>query len=299
VTFNSIFLINNSSKDFKTISSFNLPGIGCGLTYIPGSIAVAKYFKTKRNIATGIAAGGGGIGTFVFPPIVKYLNDTYSWRGMFLILSGVALNIIVFAMLYRPVEETETFVGSVDHLETLDDENSKKMTQRWGFCKRLDFHVIGLSNVLFNFGASIIFGHLGAFAMQVFHIDETRSTLLYSCIGISTTVFKIAQGILLDKCSRWKICQPYIVNIYSFFLGATATSLLFFDSGYAGLVVFSLFFGLSYAANGGSVIPAILINLESVQQLSLTYGVILFLQALGYLLGSPMAGKTIYTDRFQ
>ena len=39
---------------------------------------------------------------FAWPPVVRYLIDTYSWRGASLIISGICLNGIVFGSLLRP-----------------------------------------------------------------------------------------------------------------------------------------------------------------------------------------------------
>jgi len=52
---------------------------------------------------TGIAAAGSGIGGFVFPPLVNFLLETYSWRGTFVILGAIMLNIVICGSLFRPL----------------------------------------------------------------------------------------------------------------------------------------------------------------------------------------------------
>ncbi|XP_052103525.1 monocarboxylate transporter 14-like [Mytilus californianus] len=80
-----------------------ISGIGCGIAFMPGSVAVAKYFKNHRPLAMAISSAGGGIGSFAFPPIIEMLNEYYTWRGMFLILGGITLNICVFGLVLRPM----------------------------------------------------------------------------------------------------------------------------------------------------------------------------------------------------
>jgi len=51
----------------------------------------------------GVAAAGSGIGGFIFPPLVNFLVETYTWHGAFLILGAVMLNIVVCGSLFRPL----------------------------------------------------------------------------------------------------------------------------------------------------------------------------------------------------
>jgi len=51
----------------------------------------------------GVAAAGSGIGGFVFPPLVNFLLETYSWRGAFIILGAIMFNIVICGSLFRPL----------------------------------------------------------------------------------------------------------------------------------------------------------------------------------------------------
>ena len=51
----------------------------------------------------GVAAAGSGVGGFVFPPLVNFLLETYSWRGAFIILGAIMLNIVICGSLFRPL----------------------------------------------------------------------------------------------------------------------------------------------------------------------------------------------------
>ncbi|XP_021360026.1 monocarboxylate transporter 4-like [Mizuhopecten yessoensis] len=269
-----------------------ITGIGCGLTFIPGSVAVARYFTKRRNIAMGVAAAGGGVGAFAFPPIINYLNDKYSWKGMFMILSGISLNMCVFALLYRPVTSPNNNNDEVSDQEQPIAE--KKETERkknvWTFLKLSDFYVLGLNNILYQLGATIIYGHLGTYVSRQLKFDKVYASMLYSIIGITVMFFKVGQGIVIQY-PRWRLFQPYQQYIFWYSLGGVSTIVfLLIDIGYAGLVVFSFLFGASYASCGGSLIPAILIEMSGVDQFTLAYGIILFGQAIGMLFGPVLAG---------
>ena len=83
-----------------------MSGVGFGLVFNPSTSIIAVYFNKYKNIATAITTCGTGVGSFIFPPIIKALEDAYGWRGAFLILSGIYANVLVFCCLYRPVQQT-------------------------------------------------------------------------------------------------------------------------------------------------------------------------------------------------
>lgn len=51
----------------------------------------------------GIAVCGAGIGTALFAPLNRFLLDMYGWQGAFLIKAGIVLNLILCAVVMRPV----------------------------------------------------------------------------------------------------------------------------------------------------------------------------------------------------
>ncbi len=72
--------------------------------YCPAIIIVTVYFEERRAFATGIAVCGAGIGTFIFAPLSTYLINLYTWRGAFLIYSGIIANCAVCGALFRPLD---------------------------------------------------------------------------------------------------------------------------------------------------------------------------------------------------
>lgn len=164
-----------------------------------GSLAVPKYFQHKKiqNLAVGVASAGGGVGSFLFPPIVRYLDNEYGWKGMFMIQGGIALHICAFGLLYRPLPNRD------------ENENPTKKVRRqssvhvpepndWTFLRSAVFHFVSVNNFLFSFGASIIYGHLAAYAQFHLQINKNDAAFLYSVIGISITIAKITQGLVAD-----------------------------------------------------------------------------------------------------
>ncbi|GFO46898.1 monocarboxylate transporter family [Plakobranchus ocellatus] len=77
-------------------------GLGLGMQYFPTIAMIPLYFKKRRSFAMGIGVSGLGIGAFVYPPFLAWLEEQYNWRGAMLIISGLILNVILCGALLRP-----------------------------------------------------------------------------------------------------------------------------------------------------------------------------------------------------
>ena len=213
---------------------------------------------------------------------------------MFLILAGITLHVCIFGLLYRPLPVLED-ENRNSVRKTKLRRNSSVVENNWSFFKIWQFYIIAANNFLFAFGASIVYGHLGAYAHYQIGLGHGSSASLYSIIGVSVTIFKILQGIVADYEKRTCLFRPITQYILFYLMGGVATLLLPFNTSFPGLVVFGVVFGAGYAACGGSLIPALLIALfrkSGKDQLGLTYGVVLATMATGHILGAPAAGES-------
>ncbi|XP_033126693.1 monocarboxylate transporter 12-like [Anneissia japonica] len=80
-----------------------LLGVGYGLVFHPSIVMTAYYFKERYGLANGFVFAGSGVGWILLPLLERFLIDQYSWKGMFLILGGITLNICVISRLMRPI----------------------------------------------------------------------------------------------------------------------------------------------------------------------------------------------------
>lgn len=65
---------------------------------------IGKYFKKFRTVANGIALSGASVGTFVLPPLMEFMLQSYGLSGTYLILAGLYLTVAVSGALYRPTQ---------------------------------------------------------------------------------------------------------------------------------------------------------------------------------------------------
>ena len=76
------------------------------MQYLPSLAIIPFYFIKRRSFAVGVAVSGAGVGVFLYPPFLIWLEEHYTWRGAMLILSGISLNMVVCGALLKPVDET-------------------------------------------------------------------------------------------------------------------------------------------------------------------------------------------------
>uniref|UniRef100_A0A915HY52 Monocarboxylate transporter n=1 Tax=Romanomermis culicivorax TaxID=13658 RepID=A0A915HY52_ROMCU len=108
-----------------------LVGVGLGFIYLPSIVIVSYYFEKKRALATGIAVCGSGIGTFIFAPLIELLLEHFSWQQTMLILSGIILQCILFAAVYKALTPTKQQVAKVNEkLHEYEEEQERKMTDK-------------------------------------------------------------------------------------------------------------------------------------------------------------------------
>ncbi|RUS77294.1 hypothetical protein EGW08_014958 [Elysia chlorotica] len=106
-----------------------ISGFGLGLQYLPSLAIIPLYFTKRRSFAVGVAVSGAGVGVFLYPLFLIWLEEKYTWRGAMLILSGISLNMAVCSALIRPVENIGEQKVSKDVQESTSPENQNFITE--------------------------------------------------------------------------------------------------------------------------------------------------------------------------
>uniref|UniRef100_G3SYP3 Solute carrier family 16 member 3 n=1 Tax=Loxodonta africana TaxID=9785 RepID=G3SYP3_LOXAF len=248
-----------------------LTGLGLALNFQPSLIMLNRYFSKRRPLANGLAAAGSPVFLCALSPLGQLLQDHYGWRGGFLILGGLLLNCCVCAALMRPLE----------------------LPVR----RLLDFSVFrDRGFVIYALAASIMV--LGLFVPPVFVVSyakdmgtpDTQAAFLLTVLGFIDIFARPTAGLITGL----RQVRPYSVYLFSFAMffnsvadlgGSTATD-------YGGLVVFCVFFGISYGMVGALQFE-VLMAIVGTQKFSSAIGLVLLLEAVAVLIGPPSGGKLL------
>ncbi|KAG8565110.1 hypothetical protein GDO81_012717 [Engystomops pustulosus] len=262
-----------------------LTGLGLALNFQPSLIMLNRYFDQRRPLANGLAAAGSPVFLCCLSPLGQILQHEFGWRGGFLILGGLLLNCCACGALMRPLEPPKNAKE-----ETKEVEKAKPK-------KLLDFSVFkDRGFLIYTLAASIMV--LGLFVPPVFvvsyakdiGVEDTKAAFLLTILGFIDIFARPTCGVIAGL--KW--VRPRCVYLFGFamiFNGFTDLMGSMSDT-YAGLVVFCIFFGISYGMVGALQFE-VLMAIVGTQKFSSAIGLVLLVEAIAVLIGPPSAGKIL------
>jgi MFS family permease len=250
-----------------------LVGLGIALVYTPSIASVQPWFTTRRGLAGGIASSGVGAGTLLVPVLVAMAIGPMPWREAMQVLAlGVlVLGLLAAALLRRaPAAPSTGSGGSASGLSLR--ETLRSPTFRWLY----------LATVLASPVMFIPFAHVSASARDL-GLSEALAVGLVGLIGVGSLVGRFAIGLVADRLGR---AQTLVLMQ----LSMGASYVLWGAAGGQGLlVVFALWFGLSYGSIV-SLLPAICMDYFGGKSVASVVGTLYSGAAFGNLLGPVLAG---------
>lgn len=256
-------------------------GCGFGACYVPCSVLVSQYFNKHRNMALGIAASGGGLGSFLFPIVLRWLISLFGWRGTLLISGGVTLNMCVCGALMRPFIEDPNNNASL----TKSQMEISRSLFHWDVFKNKSYIIFMVQHLLFSFGISIVYVHLSAFGKTV-GISEDDSAIVFSAMGVVVIASKILTGVVASHPKT----DEHVIYILILLLGGAAVCALPAVQNLIWFGGMACTFAITFANLGGCLVPALCTRYCGVARLSTSYGVSLVVDGVGHFIGAPIAG---------
>ncbi|NXA37777.1 MOT2 protein, partial [Eudromia elegans] len=300
-----------------------ITGFGLALNLQPSVIIIGKYFLKRRPIANGLAMAGSPVMLCTLAPLNQFLFDNFGWRGSFLILGALLLNCCVAGALFRPIgvakasvkkqmteEEKEAPKEEVIKVSTemsnpsytpaetkTEEEEEKDCCEKinnyldFSLFKHRGFLIYLIGNVLMFLGffAPIVF--LAPYAKHI-GIDEYSAAFLLSILAIVDMIARPATGIIAN--SKW--VRPKIQYFFSFSIAFNGACHLLcpLASGYTGLVIYSIFFGLAFGMVCAMLFET-LMDLVGAARFTSAVGLVTIAECCTILLGPPIGGTLIDT----
>jgi len=250
-----------------------LAGLGIAFVYTPSIASVQPWFTLRRGLAGGIASSGVGAGTLLVPLLVAMGISAMPWReAMRLLALGVlVLGLLASGLLRRAPASAQPGSGGTASGLSLR-ETLRTPTFRWFY----------LATVLASPVMFIPFAHLSASARDL-GLHESLAVGLVGLIGVGSLVGRFSIGWLADRWGRTQTLVLMQLSMgLSYLLWAAA-------GGHVLLVLFALWFGLSYGSIV-SLLPAICMDQFGGRSVASVVGALYSGAALGNLLGPVLAG---------
>ncbi|RXN03711.1 monocarboxylate transporter 4-like protein [Labeo rohita] len=270
------------------LSTGVITGLGLALNFQPSLIMLNRYFSEKRPLANGLAAAGSPVALCCLSPLGQVLQYQYGWRGGFLILGGILLNCCACGALMRPL----TAPKKTSEVEEKETESKPKPKP-----KLLDFTVFkDRGFLIYTVAAAIMV--LGLFVPPVFVVsyakelgnEDTKSALLLTILGFIDIFARPTCGIIAGL--KW--VRPRCVYLFSFAMIFNGTTDIIgsLATDYSSLVVFCIFFGISYGMVGALQFE-VLMAIVGTEKFSSAIGLVLLVEAIAVLVGPPGAGRLL------
>ncbi|XP_059203705.1 monocarboxylate transporter 4-like [Centropristis striata] len=276
------------------LSTGVITGLGLALNFQPSLIMLNRYFSEKRPLANGLSAAGSPVALCCLSPLGQVLQYQYGWRGGFLILGGLLLNCCVCGALMKPLVSPKMLKDK--DLEQVDkeEETEKKKKPK---TKLLDFSVFkDRGFLIYTVAASIMV--LGLFVPPVFVVsyakelgnEDTKSALLLTILGFIDIFARPTCGVIAGL--KW--VRPRCVYLFSFAMLFNGITDLVGSQAkdYPSLVVFCIFFGISYGMVGALQFE-VLMAIVGTEKFSSAIGLVLLMEAIAVLVGPPGAGRLL------
>jgi len=257
-------------------------GIGVGFAYVPSIAAVQPWFIRKRGLASGLAVSGIGFGTLIVPPIAAYGIDALGWRSAWLLIGAAVLVLGALATILvegSPAKRGLTPDGLPPPPGGLAAAHGIDVAEA---IRTRAFWTLAGGAALASLGLFLPFVHLVPYAQDQ-GIAKADAVILFSLIGIGSTVGRFAIGGLADRLGR-KRAQTLM------FAGIALSNVLWIASTSPwALATFALLFGTFY---GGfvAIAPALAADLFGARHVSGIIGVLYSSVGFGTLVGPPLAG---------
>ena len=280
-----------------------LPGLGLALNFQPSLIMLGSYFDKRRPLANALSAAGSPVFLSILSPLGQILADKYGWRGGFLIMGGLLLNCCTCGAVMRPLETKVRRRGNEVEMEemlpsrtTMSEQEKDRMKQKTQKKKKLlDFSVLRNRGLIIYIIAKFIVV-LGLFVPTILLVNfakdqgvpDSEAAFLLSIIGFIDIFARPTCGVLASL--KW--IRPRIVYFFSLallFNGLTDVCSAQ-STTYKDLVIFCVFFGLSYGMVG-SLQFEVLMGIVGTDGFSSALGLVLLIEAIAVLIGPPSAGE--------
>ncbi|XP_041080700.1 monocarboxylate transporter 2-like isoform X2 [Polyodon spathula] len=297
-------------------------GFGLAFNLQPSLTIIGRYFLKRRPIANGLAMAGSPVFLCALAPLNQFLFDTFGWRGSFFILGAMLLNCCVAGALFRPIgappnqiqKETDKELNmpckeDITKAGTTEKVNSqvvslltgKEQQEKQDCCQKISkfidlslfkhrgflIYLVGNIIMFFGFFAPIVF--LAPYAKHL-GIDEYSAAFLLSILAIVDMIARPGTGLIAN--TKW--IRPRIQYFFSFSVAFNGVCHLLcpLATGYSGLVVYAVIFGLAFGMVCALLFET-LMDLVGAQRFSSAVGLVTIIECCPVLLGPPLGGALV------
>jgi MFS family permease len=255
--------------------------VGMSGGYVPLTSTVTRWFtgNSKRGLMVGISVAGVGLGTMIFPPLARWLIDSYGWKTSYVVI-GIAVLLIIMSSAQFLKRAPEQLINSLDNSSSIDTQQQGLSLQKT--MKTRQFWLITLAYFGFGFILQAIMVHI---VMHVtgLGIPGTSAAAMFIVLGGASVCARISMGSLADRIGNRTIVTG------SFILLVIALLCLFIAREMWMFYIFAALFGSGWGGMVASQSP-IVADLFGMRSHGVILGMIVSTITFGSAVGPVIAG---------
>ena len=227
-----------------------LVGLGSGATATALSATIAnRWFERNRGLAIGVLTASNASGQLIFLPLLAWLAQTGSWRGVSFVVAAAAAALIPAVLWLLP--ESPARIGLLPYGATSAPPaqtvgGNAFMVAIRGLVRgsrSVDFWLLFASFFICGFSTNGLIGtHLIAYCTD-HAIPEVRAAGLLALMGLFDLVGTTGSGWLTDRYN-----PRILLFCYYGLRGLSLMALPFTGFGTVSLGLFAVFYGLDWIA---------------------------------------------------
>jgi len=221
--------------------------IGAGMSGAPVPLmsTVARWFRARRGMMTGIVMAGVGAGTMFMPPVANWLIDTLAWRGSFVAIGIVVMVVMFLAAQFLRRDPAQKGLQPLGGDPVID--RAPSAGAMWGLpfsvvVRTRQFWLLVVAFGGFGFAVYSILVHVVIHAIGL-GLPPASAAAIMTAIGGLGMVGRVTIGSMADRLGskRLLVSQFGILSVSIFLLAASNNA----------WTVFAFLFGFSF----GGIVP--------------------------------------------
>lgn len=219
--------------------------IGVGISGGPVALmsTVARWFRARRGMMTGIVMAGVGFGTMIMPPFAEWLIRTIEWRSSFVVVGLLLMVVIPFAAQLLRRDPAQMRLLPFGSREAIDLTAAPVVAQGVPFSEAIrtrQLWLLVMAFLGFGFAVHSVMVHVVINATGL-GLSTTSAAGIMTAIGALGVVGRVGIGSLADRLgAKWLMVAQFVLLSLSVFWLATATHAW---AIYASAFVFGFAFG--------------------------------------------------------
>lgn len=252
---------------------------------VPLMSTVARWFRTRRGMMTGIVMAGTGFGTMFMPPLANWLIQTLAWRSSFVVVGAALIVVILLAAQFLRRDPAQMGLQPWGSDDVTGGEPSSAATQGLLFSEAVHTRQLWLLIVAFagfGFVLQSVMVHVVIHATGL-GLTPANAAGIMTAIGGMGVVGRVGVGSLGDRLGSKRLLtlQFVLLSLSLFWLAMVQDAWSIF--------AFGLTFGFAY----GGIIPLysnIVADLFGLRSHGAILGAVTFSVGIGSAIGPVFTG---------